>query len=215
MAEKTDVLGYWNRYYSSKESSKILPPSQFASFLIGEIPESSVLVDIGCGSGRDAFFFAQYGHDVIGIDGSISAIENCKERAEKEKLNAWFLQGNICDSALTSRMLEIAPFTRAKHLTFYARFFLHAITNEAEDQLISFFQQLGKKDSILALEFRTHKDATLPKSTETHFRRFVDPVELFQKIGKLGLHVAYFVEGFGFAKRGLDDAHIARFIIRK
>jgi SAM-dependent methyltransferase len=44
------------------------------------IPQVSRILDLGCGSGRDAAIFSRLGHDVIGIDFSDRLIEIAKRR---------------------------------------------------------------------------------------------------------------------------------------
>ena len=68
---------------------------------------------------------------------------------------------------------------------------------------------------ILALEFRTSRDEFLSKVTESHYRRFINPLAVVAKGNHLGFSCEYFVEGFGYAKYKSDDAHVARIIFRK
>ena len=51
------------------------------------------ILDIGCGSGTQAIFFAKNGFDVTGIDIAPSAIKIAKERAEKENVKIKFQTG--------------------------------------------------------------------------------------------------------------------------
>lgn len=60
-----------------------------------EIPPHSSILDIGCGSGREAIGFAKSGFKVTGIDISPSAIELAKKNAEKDGLPINFIAGDI------------------------------------------------------------------------------------------------------------------------
>ena len=53
------------------------------------------LLEIGCGPGANVWFMAREGFDVIGIDGSNTAINKAKERLQNENLNAHFIVGDI------------------------------------------------------------------------------------------------------------------------
>ncbi len=46
---------------------KLLPEVKARTFL-SHIPDNARILDLGCGSGRDAAFFAEKGHSVSGID---------------------------------------------------------------------------------------------------------------------------------------------------
>ena len=49
-------MKYWDKYYSKLKNNNRLIPSQFAAFVAGELNTNSILIDIGCGNGRDSFF---------------------------------------------------------------------------------------------------------------------------------------------------------------
>ena len=53
---KGKEINYWNNYYKSK--SKRFPNSDFSEFALDKIEKtSSLIIDIGCGDGRDSYFF--------------------------------------------------------------------------------------------------------------------------------------------------------------
>jgi SAM-dependent methyltransferase len=58
----------------------------------GEITGS--ILDIGCGTGEHALFFAAEGHDVWGIDATPVAIEKAQEKAAQRGLRVHFLVGD-------------------------------------------------------------------------------------------------------------------------
>jgi cyclopropane fatty-acyl-phospholipid synthase-like methyltransferase len=55
------------------------------------------VLDIGCGTGENALFFAGEGYDVWGIDSVPLAIQKAKEKAEKRGLPVHFLVMDIRD----------------------------------------------------------------------------------------------------------------------
>lgn len=58
---------YWGKFYKLYGDRIPAEPSPFARWLVAREPATR-LVEIGCGNGRDAIFFADNGFDVTGID---------------------------------------------------------------------------------------------------------------------------------------------------
>ena len=201
---------HWNDYYASKGVPSI--PSQFAVFMLNEV-RPGVVIDIGCGNGRDSMFFLSQDIPTIGIDGSESAVALCKKQMSRIGTSE-FIHADVGGDELSKEI--IALFDRWNFwgtTMIYARFFMHAITEEEET---AFFRHakaiLTRAHGILAVEFRTPRDRSMEKATPDHYRRFVDPIEFGAKAASFGFHPEYFVEGQGFAKYKNDDAHTARFI---
>jgi 2-polyprenyl-3-methyl-5-hydroxy-6-metoxy-1,4-benzoquinol methylase len=57
------------------ESAKV---DNIHSLLLNTFPSKSYLLEIGCGSGRDAAFMHQKGYDILAIDGSREMIAEAK-----------------------------------------------------------------------------------------------------------------------------------------
>ncbi len=206
---------YWNEFYAS-HSSGLKKPSQFATFILGELDERSFICDVGCGTGKDALFFASHGHHVVGVDGSEEAVGFCNESAKSLSLDTRFFCSSVQSLSDSPVLDDSVSLSAASPLVVYARFFLHAISEEDEDTLLEWVRNVSETTSRsvkFAAEFRTHRDATLPKSTSQHYRRFINPIDFMSKSVRNGFNVDYFVEGFGFAKYKNDDAHVARCII--
>lgn len=207
---------YWETVYSAMSFDRLPPPSQFAAFVTQEAAEAGLIIEFGCGTGRDSLFFARQGLPVIAIDSAEAAVSKCREKAEQYGLeNVKFLHGVVGDPALKAVLDEYIPSKRDFSVMIYARFFLHAITDAEESALLEALAALAKPGDRCAFEYRTTRDAALTKVTAGHYRRFVDPIYLYAKAAKFGFAVDYAVEGFGFAKFKEDDAYVARCILRK
>ena len=207
---------YWEAYYGEKLAPTL--PSQFAVFFANEITTDSTVIELGCGNGRDAMFLRSYCNKVIAIDGSIAGIDNCIDRANQMGLgNINFLQSLIDDPALAMKLkANISNLNPANSVHIYSRFFLHSINDDDEDCLVSLVDQLlDNRSGSFFVEFRTAKDEILSKYTGEHYRRYVEPLKFRKKFMDLGFDVDYFVEGVGFAKYKVDDAHVARFVFTK
>ena len=72
----------------------------------GEIIGS--VLDIGCGSGDNALFFAQEGYDVWGIDSSPLAIEKAQEKGAQRGLTVHFLVLNALELTRLNRTFDTA-----------------------------------------------------------------------------------------------------------
>ena len=73
---------YWNAYYEIKK--QIDYPSSFANFCFDKeyLKKDMNVVEIGCGDGRDAKFFASKGISVHAIDQSKTVIQRNKGESE-------------------------------------------------------------------------------------------------------------------------------------
>ena len=205
-----DRSDYWDEYYAARETTRRPLPSQFATFVAGELERPHRVIELGCGNGRDSIFFAGYGHDVTGVDGSHSAVHACSTLADALGESATFLESAIDDPALADRLSG----SEGPHLV-YARFFIHAITDGEEERFLDLAAAITSPGDLLAVEYRTVRDQVGAKETGLHFRRFVLPATFQARALSRGFEVTYAVEGFGFAKYRHDDAYVARTIFRR
>lgn len=195
-----DMREYWETYYTSKANSgRAKVPSQFSVFVAGEIPEGvNTIVDVGCGDGRDSFFFLSSGYRVVGLDASASAVESCqvflRTVARQHFARAEFAQV-IVDAESGSRLAALTA--DSERVIVYDRFFLHAIEDGGEKAFFSALDSIRHKIALVAIEFRTDRDAQRAKVTPDHYRRFIDPSDVVQRAADAGYEVEYSVQGFG------------------
>ena len=205
---------YWNDFYRAKASS-FTAPSQFALFVLGETLADSRMVDLGCGTGRDALYFSSQGRAVVGVDASEAAVAHCRQLADTNGLSARFLASSIDATDLGARVRAELDGAPAGQTTVYARFFVHAINDQEELALLALAAGICRTGDLLAAEFRTIRDAQQSKVTAEHYRRFVNPLSFMSNAIAAGFATEYFVEGFGYAKYKDDDAHVARCLMRR
>ncbi len=83
------------------------PQKEFVALVRnGEITGS--VLDIGCGTGEHALFFAREGHDAWGVDSSPLAIRKAREKAAGQGLNVHFLVANALDLGALGRKFDTA-----------------------------------------------------------------------------------------------------------
>jgi SAM-dependent methyltransferase len=206
---------YWNAYYRSSNVPALA--SQFAVFMLGEFAPAAA-IDIGCGNGRDSLFFAERGIPTIGFDRSQAAVDLCQEHADARGWrHADFRSFDVADPALGETALGLLRERGIDGpVMIYARFFVHAITDEEEAALLGHCRTiLNGFDGTFGAEFRTSRDRAQEKVTPDHFRRFVAPASFIANAARFGLAPIYAVEGFGMAKYKTDDAHVARVLLAR
>jgi SAM-dependent methyltransferase len=208
--------GYWDNYYSHDPLIRKQPPSQFAAFVASECGEFPMIVDVGCGNGRDTLFFAQLGHSTLGIDKSSSAIDQSAQKiiGKDDKLEK---NSFVCMNALfLPSASDLIKRLSSKKKVIYSRFFLHAITEEEQSAFFDFSAACMQTGDILALEFRTTQDLAREKVTASHYRRYIDASHLAHHLtNEFSYSLIYFAEGTGFAKFRSDDAYVARLLLLK
>ena len=206
---------YWNQYYASREVMKLSAPSQFAAFAAQEAGDAHLIIEVGCGNGRDSLFFARHGFQVVAIDGSTAAIAKCEESRDAQSLkDISFICSTVGSAGFGDALRQARAHSDGAAMA-YARFFLHAITDNEE---LAFFKDMSAalhEGDRLAVEYRTVRDEAGQKVTAAHYRRFVEPAQVIANAAKFGFTVEYEVEGYGFAKYLNDDAYVARSVFRK
>ena len=97
--------------------------SSFAVYVLKMMSDGDSILELGCGNGRDSFFFAEHGIQVFALDQSEIVINQIK----KENINPRF----ICKDILSVE--EYFPY-KIDHG--YARFVLHALNQTEADNAI-------------------------------------------------------------------------------
>ena len=205
--KKNLLINYWDTYY---KSNKKIKESSFARFVIKKIDKNSKIIDIGCGNGRDSFFFSKNDLKVTAIDISKSAIKNNSLKSNK---NLKFLKFDIEKNTMSKKFDVI-----------YCRFFIHAISEKNEDKLIAFIKKIKKRNTLAFFEFRNHKDKIFQKKKirkhndviefeKGHFRRIIDPKKFIKKVSnKIKLKVIYKKSAKNLSIVKNDNPNLSRII---
>lgn len=92
------IKNYWEKEYSGKHTQfDVEKPDSWIAGLEKEGKITGVVLDAGCGPGRTARYLAEHGHDVLGVDISLNAVERARQRAKEKNNTARFLQADICE----------------------------------------------------------------------------------------------------------------------
>lgn len=210
-------VNYWNIYYKNIKSDFYkFKPSSFAIFIKKEYLDKSInLLEIGCGNGRDTFFFNDKVNSIVALDSSSEAIIKNRKIVKINKLKINFLNKNF----------EKIKYNRFKKINFvYSRFFLHTINLEQENILIKVFRQFleQNENTIFALEFRTVKDKLIKAGKKIsknerytdHYRRFINVFKFISKLKKNNFKIIYLKQGLNLSKTKLENPHLCRIVFK-
>ena len=199
---------YWNFFYKNKNiNNKLNFPSQFSIFTLSKDVEKNILIELGCGNGRDAFYMAKYYNKIIAIDSSKIAIKDNIKKFKNIK-NLVFLRED-----LTRKITLEIPNKEKK--TVYARFFFHTLKNKEILAMVNKLSSLLNKNEKVFLEYRTHLDKKTKKIFQKHFRNYIDPKKMVKIFKKENFINIYSNSSYGYALFGNEDPHIARQIFIK
>lgn len=185
---------YWSSFYSNK--LHLAEPSSFAKFVFTKIKKTDKLLDLGCGNGRDTYYFLSNDVDACGID-----LNSPKEQN--------FIQGDVVENVFKSDV-------------YYMRFFAHAIEEETFDSLLRKIAKISEKDSQLFIETRSCKGVTEEEKKkvkfksgigEEHYRILYSKDYLVKKLKK-SFHIEYCIEDYGLSPFNGEDPCLIRIICR-
>ena len=92
---------WWDKFYSDKEKPvpffKNIPDENLISYFHRGLLKQGKALDVGCGKGRNSFYLAQRGFEVVGVDFSKTSIEMGKQIAKEQSLKVNFLCQSIFD----------------------------------------------------------------------------------------------------------------------
>ena len=199
---------YWNKFYSKKLG--VQEPSSFAVYALKMMSDGDSILELGCGNGRDSFFFADNGIQVFALDQSKIVINQIK----KENINPRF----ICKDILSVE--EYFPY-KIDHG--YARFVLHALNQTEADKAIKIMGRMLPPSGIFFSESRSVKSSLYGTGQalgqdvyETdHKRRFIHKNDLIHQLESNGFTIENAIESNGLAIYKDDDPVVIRITARK
>jgi len=208
--QKKTLINYWNKFY---KKNSIRSESTFAKFTYKKIKNlKGKILDIGCGNGRDAYFFNKKGFNVVGIDISQKAIQ--KNSKVKIK-NLVFKKFDVGKDKIKSKFEII-----------YCRFFVHTLDESLENKLIDIIKKAKKKNTIVFFEFRNYKDKIfgnfkasdhnkMIEFEKGHLRRIIDPKVFKKKFTfRTKSKIIYQKSGINLSVIKKDNPNLSRMIFK-
>ena len=199
---------YWEDYYSEKLG--LQQPSSYSLEVINFIRQGESILELGCGNGRDSFYFANNGIRVIAVDQS----KNIINRIKKENVNPTFLCMDIAD-------IQENFNYKVNHC--YARFFFHALDNDEENSAIKLITNILPKNGYFFSESRSIKSSLYGKGeffskdiySTNHKRRFIRKDNFIEKLKHNGFQIESIIESDGLAIFENDDPVVIRICAKK
>ena len=199
---------YWNKYYSKTLGIEI--PSNFAIHVARLIKKGVSILELGCGNGRDSFYFAKKGFQVFAIDQSEIIINRIKNK----NINPRFICKNI---------EELQKDFKFQINHCYARFFLHALDENEENNVIKSISNLLPKNGLFFSENRSVKSDLFGKGeiiskdifSTDHKRRFIRKKNITQRLKENNFKIKTLIEDKGLAVHKDDDPVVIRICAEK
>jgi len=127
------------------------------------------LLDIGCGEGKDAVFFARCGYDVSAFDISEAGLEKTKRLADKAGVHVRTFRANLCDYRLDEN-----------YDILYSSGVLHYIKPELRDEVMENYKAHINNNGLAALHVFVKKPFIIaPKGKEDHSSLYWKSGQLF------------------------------------
>lgn len=199
----------------------IAEPSSFAEFVSNNLInpwamqlEDASLIELGCGNGRDAIFFANLGVSVTAVDQATNGIE--KKLVTSGKL------GRLPISIIEDDFVNGDYTKGSKFDIVYSRFTIHSISSNDEDILIDRLPEMLKNNGIICIEVRSDRDPLCGVGEylgdgvylTDHHRRFISSKKLVAKLLKNNFSLLFFDERSGLSVYKDDDPVLIRLIMR-
>lgn len=153
-----DAKQFWNTKYNSRA---IVSPLDFTKKSLQYLKQGQFLLDVGCGDGRDADFFAKNGITVTAIDFSVEAIERV------QKLNAQV-------TAQTMDILHI-DFPDNTFDAIYAHLSLHYFDDETTDKIFQDIFRMLKPKGYFFVKCKSIHDPLYGQGEKVGENMFINP----------------------------------------
>lgn len=196
--------------YSRPET---IEPSAFARWLAGWelLPDLGVVMDLGCGNGRDLHTLVGAADKAIGIDRSPYAVKAATQLAAGDEAID-VRQGDVLHPGTIRDLSDAAAFGKPR--LFYARFVLNGLTDDEQEHFLVQLRGALRPGDLVAFEHRTNEDEQLKKARFRSFRRFIDTDGFAGRLEELDLEIVHRQEGTGLAPFEREDPHVVRLVAK-
>lgn len=205
---------YWAEYYKSGEAPE--ESSAFAEYVSERyLDDGMTIIELGCGNGRDSYYFASRGVGVVAVDQVVSEIEELTAK-HADVSNLKFEVGDFTH----------LPDAESKFDAVYSRFTLHSVSKTGQDRVLKWSDASLTDGGYLCIETRGQKNELYKKGLpvegeedayiyNNHYRRFVDFDTFREEVSSAGFLILEAYEQKGFAPYDDTDYQFIRVIAQK
>ena len=180
----TDQRRHWDALYTRDPARRLAAdPSPLAAECAALLAPGSLVLELGCGAGRDAAFFARAGHTVCATDFSTVALAVNRRR----ELSPPRLHYVALDTAAP------LPFTDATFAAVYARLSLHYFGDAVTRRVFREIRRVLRPDGLLCFLCKSIDDPLYGRGRQIE-------ADMFELDG----HVRHFFSA-DYARACLDD----------
>jgi SAM-dependent methyltransferase len=202
---------HWDSFYSQHREELPKGPTRFARWVAQEYPGTRPVVDLGCGTGRDALWFAEAGRRVHAFDYNTSVVKHGNTRAQARGLDAEFHVVNLYDTrAVLAWGARLAR--EDEPVDVYARFLLHALEDAGIENVMRLASMALRRGGHLFLEFRTLQDAGRTHEFGEHKRNYLARRTVRAAVRAAGGRVVRVEAGTGLAPFRDEDPYVCRMV---
>ena len=204
---------YWDLYY--RKNPKPTQPSTFAQFIYPCLKGNKLLIELGCGNGRDSIYFANK-LNVIGIDQIEREINYLNKKYSDENIE--FLAGDFTnlkksDNSIFNQKIDYI----------YSRFTFHSINEAKENRTLDWIETTLDENGMFFLEVRSIKDPMFKKGKflsdnenfTDHYRRYADFDKIQEKLKNRNFEIIYKTEDNDLAIYNDENPFVIRIIAKK
>jgi SAM-dependent methyltransferase len=178
---RTEVPAWANVFRPPMVDRVPTGPSSFAQWVEPQLGAGSKVVDLGAGTGRDSFWLAAQGHDVLATDFSLPALTHMRQRRDAIDEHRVTLEMLVLNEQRRVLPLVVLLSRDPHHL--YARGLIGSLDQPARENLFRLAGSVLRRGQALFLEFSaTVPDADLALPEPTGLTRRFDPEWLRREI---------------------------------
>lgn len=205
---------FWRDFYRAPAAASVpTEPSPFARWVQEQVDSRDRILDLGCGNGRDAVWFAAQGHPVTASDYAGSHRDAVRRLARKHGVRVATPLLNLEDlRAVLTAAGRLAHRPGRRHV--YARGLLDTLGANGRQNLWRYASMVQRRSGTTFLEFRTPTGRHEPKAFGRHRRTYPDPAAVVAEIERFGGTVLHQVIGRDLAPFGDENPEICRLVVR-
>ena len=148
---------FWeSQHHKYAERDWINRPTIFSEIAIKYFPSAGKILELGCGQGQDARFFADRNYNVLATDFSNTGLNYAKTKTDNQLIKFQVL--DMSKGAL--------PFEDSEFDVVYSHLALHYFPDDITKKLFSEIKRVLKPNGIFAALFNTVEDPEIPELKE-------------------------------------------------